>query len=68
MPLQKAADFEDCSHDKWGTAPRCCTDEAGCVVCTAIHKRSLDIDDSIVKLTEDEEDDWHSLQLLGVQF
>jgi hypothetical protein len=25
-------------------------------------------DDSAVKLTEDEEDDWHSLQCLGVQF
>jgi hypothetical protein len=24
MPLQKAADFEDCSHDKWETEVRCC--------------------------------------------
>jgi hypothetical protein len=25
MPFQKAVHFEDCSHDRWGTDPRCCT-------------------------------------------
>jgi hypothetical protein len=27
IPSKKAADFKDCNHDRWGTAPRCCTDE-----------------------------------------
>jgi hypothetical protein len=88
MPLQKATDFEDYSHDRWGTAPRCCTDEAGCVVCNALNSRTLEIDntyynqellyevwfldhvssnDKAVKFTEDEKNDWHRLQSLGVQ-
>jgi hypothetical protein len=90
MPLQKSADFEDCSHDRWGTTPRYCINEAGCVVCNALNSRTLGFgntttikncflkcgfstdhvshsDDSAVKLNEDEEDDWHSLQALGVQ-
>jgi hypothetical protein len=84
VPLQIAVDLEDCSHDGWGNAPRCYTDE-----CNALHSRSLKTDnahykncfekcgfsnyhvssndDSAVKLTEDEEDDWHSLQALGMQ-
>jgi hypothetical protein len=32
MPLEKAADLEDCSHDRWGTAPRCYINEAGYVI------------------------------------
>jgi hypothetical protein len=35
MPLQKAADFEDCSHNRWGTTRNCCTDEA-VGVCSAL--------------------------------
>jgi hypothetical protein len=41
MLLQKAADFEDCSHGRWGTAARYYTDEAQCVVCNALHSRTL---------------------------
>jgi hypothetical protein len=25
MAVQKAANIEDCRHDRWGTIPRCCT-------------------------------------------
>jgi hypothetical protein len=36
MPLQKATDLKDCSHDRWETIPRCNTDEVGHVVCSAL--------------------------------
>jgi hypothetical protein len=81
MLLQKQADLEDCSHDRWGTALRCYTDKAGCVVCNEFRSRSLDTDNThyilellceirfflfivsaVVKLSENEEGDWHSLQ------
>jgi hypothetical protein len=91
MPLQKGADSKDCNHARYGTTPRCCTYEAGCVACNALNTRTLEtdniqydqelflkcnfsidhvssIDDSAVKLSRSEEDDWHSLQPLGVQF
>jgi hypothetical protein len=88
--LQKAGDSEDCKDESWGNAPRCYTDEAGCVVCKAFHSRTwimitpttiknfivkcdfwierVRSNDSVVKLSEDEENDWHSLQPLGMQF
>jgi hypothetical protein len=46
MPLQKAVDFEDWGHDRSETAPRCCTDEAGCVVCNALNSRDLETDNT----------------------
>jgi hypothetical protein len=86
MPLQKTADFEDCSHNTWGTAPRY-TDEAGCVVCDALNSRTLETDNTSYsqellcevwfldwscqqqrwQCSENEEDEWRSLQPLGVQ-
>jgi hypothetical protein len=75
------------SHDRWGTAPRCYTDEAAMhliteawrlITSTAIKnclvKCGFSIDhvicnhDSPLKLSEDEEDDWHTLQPLPLQF
>jgi hypothetical protein len=46
VPFQKAADSEDCSYDIWGTAPRCYTDDAGCVACSSFHSRRLEIDNT----------------------
>jgi hypothetical protein len=46
MPIQRAADFEDCSHDRWETAPKHCTDESGCVVCDALNSRNLETDNT----------------------
>jgi hypothetical protein len=34
--------LEDCSHNRWGTAPRCCTDEAECVVCSPLNSRTFE--------------------------
>jgi hypothetical protein len=44
---KKAVDLEDCSYDRWGTAPRCFTDAVGCVVCNVLHTRSLEIDNTL---------------------
>jgi hypothetical protein len=51
MRIHKAADFEYCSHDRWETAPRWCTDEAVCVVCNALSSRNLETDRLITPTT-----------------
>jgi hypothetical protein len=33
----ESSNLEDCIHDRWGTAPGCYEDKAGCVVCNALH-------------------------------
>jgi hypothetical protein len=91
VPLKKAVDSEDCSHDGWGNAPRCCTDETELLSAVQFITESWRLitlttikncfvkcgfsvdhvsrnDDNVMKLSEDEEDDWHSLQPHGVQF
>jgi hypothetical protein len=40
MPLQNADDFQDCSHDRLGTAPSYCR-LSQCVVCNAHHGKRL---------------------------
>jgi hypothetical protein len=89
MPLQKAADFEDCRHDRWGllqdaaqtkldvlSAVHLKAEPWSLITPTTIKNCSLKCgfsvavssnDDSASKLTEDEEDDWRSLQPRGVQ-
>jgi hypothetical protein len=37
------ADFEDCNHDRLGIGPRCCIDEAGCVVYSAFNSRTVEL-------------------------
>jgi hypothetical protein len=32
-----------------GTAARCYTDEAGCAICSALHSRSLEIGNTMIK-------------------
>jgi hypothetical protein len=41
VPLQKPAVFEGCNHDIKGIALQCYKDEAECLVCNALHSRSL---------------------------
>jgi hypothetical protein len=43
--LQKAVIWKT-SHDRWGTVPRCCTAEAGCVVYSAFHSRNPEVDNT----------------------
>jgi hypothetical protein len=84
MPLQKTADFEDCSHNTWGAHggllqgaaqmklvmlfPMHFIVEAWRLITpSGFSIDHVSIDDSAVKRSEDEEDDWHRLQPLGVQ-
>jgi hypothetical protein len=46
VPLQKAADSEDCGHDRRENAPTRYTNEVGCAVCNALYRRSQDIDNT----------------------
>jgi hypothetical protein len=92
MPLQKAADFKDCSYDmvvggllqdaaqmkldvlsamhiiaeSWRLITHT-TIKNYFVRCAFLIDHVSSNDDSTMKLTEDEKDDWHTLQPLGVQ-
>jgi hypothetical protein len=89
MPVQKLADFKDCSQMGGGLLQDAAlmklvvlsalhivaepwilitsTTIKNCLVKCGFSTGRVGInDDSVVKITEDKENDWHSLQLLGV--
>jgi hypothetical protein len=41
--ITESSHFTDHSYDRLGIGPRCCIDEAGYVVCSAVNNRPLEL-------------------------